>query len=79
MSEAEDLAREMFEAFARFGTWSIYVLSALPNFERLCQRRADRRRKLYNGRIACTYYQFHGPRPDGSRTEAVRAERHEDR
>jgi len=79
VSEAEDLAREMFEAFARFGTWSIYVLNALPNFERLCQRRADRRRKLYNGRIACTYYQFHGPRPDGSRTEAVRAERHEDR
>jgi putative N6-adenine-specific DNA methylase len=64
--EAEELARQAARVFQRFDTWSIYVLSALTNFERLCERRADRRRKLYNGRIACTYYQFHGPRPDES-------------
>lgn len=63
---AEELARQAATVFKRFDTWSLYVLSALPNFERLCQRQADRRRKLYNGRIACTYYQFHGPRPPAS-------------
>jgi putative N6-adenine-specific DNA methylase len=65
LGEAESLARLAGRVFPRFATWSIYVLSALANFERLCNRGADRRRKLYNGRIACTYYQFHGPRPPG--------------
>jgi putative N6-adenine-specific DNA methylase len=60
---AEDLVRAAATVFKRFDTWSIYILSALANFEQLCRRHADRRRKLYNGRIACTYYQFHGPRP----------------
>ena len=63
VGEAEELARQASAVFARFDTWSLYILSALPNFERLCRRQADRRRKLYNGRIACTYYQFHGPKP----------------
>jgi len=66
IADAEDLAREAGAIFRRFDTWSFYVLSALANFERLCQRQADRRRKLYNGRIACTYFQFHGPRPNAS-------------
>ncbi|RLS52147.1 MAG: hypothetical protein DWH91_17350, partial [Planctomycetota bacterium] len=44
-------------------TWSFYFLSAHPAFERLAGRPADRRRKLYNGRIECTYYQYQGPRP----------------
>jgi putative N6-adenine-specific DNA methylase len=60
---AEELARAAGRVFSRFDTWSFYVLTALANFEQLCRRHADRRRKLYNGRIACTYYQFHGPRP----------------
>jgi len=47
----------------RLETWSHYVLTARKDFEALIGRPADRRRKLYNGRIECTYYQFHGPRP----------------
>ncbi len=68
LDEAESLARLAGRVFPRFGTWSIYVLTALANFEQLCNRQADRRRKLYNGRIACTYYQFHGPRPAGQKS-----------
>lgn len=44
-------------------TWSHYIFTAYPNFEALIGKQADRRRKLYNGRIECTYYQFHGPKP----------------
>ena len=66
VNAAEDLARAAGKVFKRFDAWSIYVLSALSNYEQLCGRHADRRRKLYNGRIACTYYQFHGPRPPKS-------------
>ena len=65
LEEAEELARQSGDVFRRFDTWSVYVLTALSNFEQLCRRKADRRRKLYNGRIACTYFQFHGPRPPG--------------
>jgi len=63
LAAAEELARATNTVAGRFDTWSFYLLSALANYEQLCGRHADRRRKLYNGRIACTYYQFHGPRP----------------
>jgi putative N6-adenine-specific DNA methylase len=69
VADAEALAQQSSEVFRRFDTWSLYVLTALANFERLCQRQADRRRKLYNGRIACTYFQFQGPRPPASPKE----------
>ena len=62
-SDAEQLSRDMAQVFKGWDTWSIYVLTAVPRFERLFGRRADRRRKLYNGRIECTYFQFPGPRP----------------
>ena len=61
--QSELLYREMGEVLSRLDTWSFYVLSPHSDFERLFGRRADRRRKLYNGRIECTYQQYHGPRP----------------
>ncbi|MBA3313663.1 MAG: class I SAM-dependent RNA methyltransferase [Planctomycetota bacterium] len=61
--EAEELYRELGSAFARSPTWSFYVLTSHPAFQDLVGRRPDRRRKLYNGRIECVYYQFYGPRP----------------
>ncbi|QDS89334.1 Ribosomal RNA large subunit methyltransferase K/L [Rosistilla ulvae] len=46
----------------RLTTWSHYVLTPHPRFEQIVGRDADRRRKLYNARTECTYYQFHGPK-----------------
>lgn len=63
ISEVELLYREMGQSFKPLDTWSFYVLTSHPEFERLFGRRADRKRKLYNGRIECNYYQFYGPRP----------------
>ena len=59
---------DMADAFAPLSTWSIYVLTSHPGFERFFKRRADRRRKLYNGRIECHYFQYIGPRPTGELT-----------
>ena len=70
--ELDDLYARMPEVFRRLPTWSHYVLTAYPQFERLVGKAADRRRKLYNGRIECTYYQYHGPKPVEERK--VRAE-----
>ena len=61
--EVEQLYRSFPETLKRLPTWSHYIITSYPKFERLIQKEADRRRKLYNGRIECTYYQFHGPRP----------------
>jgi 23S rRNA (guanine2445-N2)-methyltransferase / 23S rRNA (guanine2069-N7)-methyltransferase len=51
----------------RLPTWSHYILSSRPDLEELVGQKADRRRKLYNGPLECTYYQFHGPKPDSVR------------
>lgn len=59
---AEQLYASMNQVLARLDTWSWYILTSYPDLEKRLGRLADRRRKLYNGRIACTYYQFHGPR-----------------
>jgi putative N6-adenine-specific DNA methylase len=61
--EVEELYREMGKVFKTFDTWSHYVITSHPDFEKLFGRKADKRRKLYNGRILCQYYQFYGPPP----------------
>lgn len=65
-AEALALHRAMPDVFRRLKTWSFYILTALPDFEAVVGQPATRRRKLYNGRIECTYYQFLGPKPEGS-------------
>lgn len=61
--EVQALYREMGRVFRSLDTWSYYVITAHPEFERLFGRRADKRRKLYNGRLPCQYYQYFGPKP----------------
>ncbi len=63
LSEVESLYRRLGTFCERLDTWSIYVLTAHRDFELLFGRAAERRRKLFNGRIECAYYQYPGPRP----------------
>jgi len=62
-TDAMLLHRAMPDVFRRLKTWSFFILTALPDFEAVVGQSATRRRKLYNGRIECTYYQFLGPKP----------------
>jgi putative N6-adenine-specific DNA methylase len=68
--EVEAVYREMGRVFAPLDTWSIYVLTSNRWFEKHFGRRAPRRRKLYNGRIECQYYQYPGPPPPRSVDES---------
>lgn len=43
--------------------WSVFAITSDKEMEKAMGRRADRRRKLYNGNIETTYYQFHGSKP----------------
>jgi len=63
IKEVENLYRLMGRVFKPLDTWSLYILTSHRDFERLFGRKADRRRKLYNGRIECQYYQYFGPPP----------------
>ena len=63
-AEVESLYRLMGSVYKSLDTWSFYVLTSHPGLEKFLGRKADKRRKLYNGRIQCTYYQFYGPKPD---------------
>ena len=59
----EDLYRYMGRLINADPTWSAYVLTSMEYFESLFGRRADAKRKLFNGRIKTDYYQFYGRRP----------------
>ena len=61
--EVKDLYRDMGKIFSKLDTYSIYVLTSDEDFEKLYGKKADRKRKLYNGRIKVDYYQYYGPRP----------------
>lgn len=63
LKEAETLYQEMNVAFKNLDTWSFYILTSHPRFEQIFGRQADKKRKLYNGRIQCNFYQFFGPKP----------------
>lgn len=58
---------KIYEAYRGFfrenPTWSLFVVTADKSIEKKLERQADRRRKLYNGRMEVCYYQFHGEKP----------------
>lgn len=55
---------EMSDTFKKnLETWSFYVITSDLAFEQHFGRKADKKRKLYNGGILCYLYQFYGPKP----------------
>ena len=56
--EVERLYREVDNTFSRLSPWQIYVLTSAEDFQRLYGKRADKVRKLYNGMIPCSLYQY---------------------
>lgn len=58
-AEVEKLYADMGMAFAsEVPNWQIYVLNSNEAFPRCFGRRPDKARKLYNGMIPCTFYQY---------------------
>lgn len=63
IEEAEDLYAVLGNLRAQMSDWSFYVISSHPEFEACFGAKAQRKRKLYNGMIACNYFQYPGPKP----------------
>ncbi|MGN0732603.1 MAG: class I SAM-dependent RNA methyltransferase [Emergencia sp.] len=64
IGEAKQIAaiyRKYNEFFKENPTWSLFMITTDKEVEqKIMGRPADRRRKLYNGRLEVCYYQFHG-------------------
>ncbi len=56
---AEALYRVFGEVYHRVPPkWRVLVITSHPEFERFLGRKAEKKRKLYNGMIKCDLYQF---------------------
>lgn len=62
--EAAELYRVMGKVFLPRQGWSYGVITPEDDFENIFGRRADKRRKLYNGMIRCQFYQYYKWRPE---------------
>jgi len=57
-SSAQRLYRELGKHLKFANDWKQYVITSEPEFEHYFGRRADKKRKFYNGKIKCDYYMF---------------------
>lgn len=55
---AIELYKGMGKTFKTFDDWSYFVITSNKFFEKYFGRYADKRRKLYNGRLECCLYQY---------------------
>jgi len=56
--EVELALRQLGSITGQLPTWSVFVLSPSRQLEHYMTRRADKKRKLFNGRIECNLYQY---------------------
>ena len=61
--EVEALYRQMGQLYKRLDKWSCGVITSQERFENRFGQKADKNRKLYNGRTECRLYLYQGPRP----------------
>ncbi|MBF0713504.1 class I SAM-dependent RNA methyltransferase [Gemella sp. GH3] len=60
--EVEKMYKFLGEQLKDLRYWSLYLLTSNKMFEHLYGKKATKRRKLFNGSIECTYYQYWGER-----------------
>ncbi|MBD0381162.1 THUMP domain-containing class I SAM-dependent RNA methyltransferase [Paenibacillus sedimenti] len=61
--EVEQALRQLGSITGQLPSWSVFVLSPSQQLEHYMGRRADKKRKLFNGRIECNLFQYLGPLP----------------
>lgn len=59
----QKIYRKLADILENRPTWSLFLITTDKKLEESLGRKADRRRKLYNGRLETQYYQFHSARP----------------
>lgn len=62
--EALNLYKDFGKWFKSLQDWSLYAITSLDGFERAFGAKADKNRKLYNGKLKCRFYQYLGKKPE---------------
>ncbi|HGZ4325197.1 TPA: class I SAM-dependent RNA methyltransferase [Staphylococcus aureus] len=62
--EVEEMYRYIGKLMKQHPFLSTYILTSNKEFEYLVDRKATKRRKLFNGYIECTYYQYWGKKTE---------------
>ena len=64
----EKMCRELYlsmgKAFKKLDKWSYYILTSNEEFENAFGKKADKKRKIYNGMLKCNIYQYFAPKPN---------------
>lgn len=56
----EQMYQSLGNVLNNYPSWSVYIITANENFEKLFGRKASKKRKLFNGFIRTDYYQYFG-------------------
>jgi len=56
--EVRKLHIDLGEMYSNLNEWSCYVITSNGEFQKEFGKKADKNRKLYNGRLLCYYYQY---------------------
>ena len=54
--QIEGLYRDYGKMVGSLNKWCAYTLTSVTDFERLFGKRADKKRKLYNGKLECNLF-----------------------
>lgn len=57
------LYRDFGKVYKSLDNWSVFTITPVTDFERLFGKKADKKRKIYNGKLECTYYSMLGAKP----------------
>lgn len=64
VEDIENIHKKLGQVFGKDETWSNYIITSAEDFERQFGKRADKKRKLFNGDLKVNYYQYYGKRPE---------------
>lgn len=63
LQEVKQIYQFMGVILEQMPTWSKYIITSYEEFEKAYGKKADRKRKLFNGKLKVDYYQYYGLKP----------------
>lgn len=61
--KVRELYKDLAHVYKSLDNFSAYILTAMPDFERITKLKVNKERKLFNGKIECRYYTILGAKP----------------
>lgn len=66
-ADLPELYTQIGQAYQRLDSWSMFLITSYTDTEKYIGRKADKKRKIYNGMLKTYFYQFLGPKPPKKR------------